>query len=93
MPRNYYMEMSEITLERRAGYEISEMLIWNGMNAIKNCDISKLYEKQATFHPDYPEDGVTYYSEEDVRRLMKNYGIEDYVKKVLNELENLEICD
>lgn len=85
MTRNFEKELWEMVLRHPGKFEFKQMLVWQANEAITKKNINILYEPIATFHPDYPEDGVTHYSAEQVKKLVKNYGIEDYVKEVLEQ--------
>lgn len=85
MTRNFEKELWEMVERHPGGFEIKQMLVWQADAAIRYRNIDILYEPVETFHPDYPEDGVTHHSAEEVKMLVKNYGIEDYVKEVLEQ--------
>ncbi len=93
MNRDYEADIAALLDKVYESYEVKEMLNWAAMQAIEKLDISEIYRKNCVFKDDYPYESLTRYSSEEMRTMMRNYGIEDYVKKALYELENLELCD
>ena len=93
MTRNYEADIAALLNKGYASYEVKNMLHWAAMRAIEKLDISEIYREDCVFKDDYPYESLTRYSSEEMRAMMKHYGIEDYVKKVLYELENRELRD
>lgn len=80
-----YNELWRIADKYPGSFEFKQAVIFQAGRAIKESDVRIMYFPVTTFHPDYPEDGVTEYASGIVTKYVQETGMEAFVKEQIEK--------